>query len=438
LGLIEIPIQGKPINFNTLPARNYIDHRQELIDSFRFVRERTEQIASPYSAEDQQIQSMADASPVKWHMAHSSWFFEAIILARFAPGFKTFDEEFCYLFNSYYNAIGRQYPRAKRGLMSQPVLARVIQYRKQVTAQMLDLLQDCDDDHFDKFAASLVLGLNHEQQHQELIMADISHALLSGDGEPVQVLPGPSPDFPNKITASAKSWLNIEGCEVITGYQGQGFCFDNELAAHPVLLHPFQIASHLVSNADWIEFMDAGGYDDPMLWLADGWAWKTENGINCPLYWHRVDEHWWHRTLSGQKPVDDRMNVSHISYYEADAFASWKKARLPREAEWEQMARAVDWDTNTDSGDKPVDKRSVHGLGRYWEWTQSAYSAYPRFQVSEGIAAEYNGKFMVNQMVLRGSSHATADFHSRASYRNFFYPDARWQFSSLRLARDAD
>ena len=246
----------------------------------------------------------------------------------------------------------------------------------------------------------------------------------------------------SESNSSTKGWLDFKGGEAITGYQGQGFCFDNELAAHLELLQPFQIASHLVSNADWVEFMDAGGYDEPLLWLCDGWAWKMKNGISCPLYWLQVDDNWYHRTLSGPEGMPASRAVSHISYYEADAFASWKNARLPREAEWEQVARSYGWKTNREPDRKPDNKKwrsnSVYDLDRCWQWTQSAYSAYPQFQASPGMAAEYNGKFMVNQIVLRGASQATAAFHSRASYRNFFYPDARWQFTSLRLARDSD
>ena len=441
--MTEKETTGEPFNFNKLPTRDYLEQRQALIQAFRTVRRHSEQIASPFSPEDQQIQSMPEASPVKWHLAHTSWFFETFILAEFAPRFKWFNEHFCYLFNSYYNAVGRQYPRPQRGLMSSPGLEHVKQYRKQVTTHMLDLLQGCDDDLFEKLAASLVLGLNHEQQHQELIMTDISHALLYRNceqGQPVSKQPVCMNS--SESNSSTNGWLDFKGGEAITGYQGQGFCFDNELAAHLELLQPFQIASHLVSNADWIEFMDAGGYDDPLLWLCDGWAWKMKNGISCPLYWLQVDDNWYHRILSGPEGMPARRAVSHISYYEADAFASWKNARLPREAEWEQVARSYGWKTNREPDRKPDNKKwrsnSVYDLDRCWQWTQSAYSAYPQFQASPGMAAEYNGKFMVNQIVLRGASQATAAFHSRASYRNFFYPDARWQFTSLRLARDSD
>ncbi len=441
--MTEKATTGEPFNCNELPTQDYLEQRQALIQAFCTVRQHSEQIASRFSPEDQQLQSMPEASPVKWHLAHTSWFFETFILAEFAPRFKWFDEHFCYLFNSYYNAIGRQYPRPQRGLMSRPGLERVMQYRKQVTTLMLDLLQDCDDDLFGKFAAGLLLGLNHEQQHQELIMTDISHALLYRNCEQGQPVSEQSVCInSSESKSSTKGWLDFTGGEAITGYQGQGFCFDNELAAHPELLQPFQITSHLVSNADWIEFMDAGGYDDPMLWLADGWAWKCENNVHSPLYWFRANRSWYRRTLAGAQSVPTNDPVSHLNYYEAEAFASWKKARLPREAEWEQVARSYVWETNHKPGRKLDDKKrpanSVHDLGRYWQWTQSAYSAYPRFQVSPGMAAEYNGKFMVNQIVLKGASHATAAMHSRASYRNFFYPHARWQFTSLRLARDSN
>ena len=439
--MTEITTTGKPVNFNALPARDYTEHRQALIEAFCSVREHTDQIASPFSPEDQQLQSMPDASPVKWHLAHTTWFFETFILAEFAPRFEWFDEHFCYLFNSYYNAVGRQYPRPQRGLMSRPGLERVMQYRKQVTTRMLDLLHECDDGLFGKFAASLVLGLNHEQQHQELIMTDISHALLYRNSKPGEPVSGQfTPAISTESKSEKENWLDFEGGEVITGYQGRGFCFDNELAAHPVLLQPFQIASQPVSNAQWIEFIVDGAYEDPMLWLADGWAWKCENNIRSPLYWYQADGSWYRATLAGAEPVPPDEPVSHVSYYEADAFASWRKARLPRENEWEHAARMSGWDSNSGDASTPA-KASSNGNallspGRNWEWTQSAYSAYPGFRATPGNAAEYNGKFMVNQMVLRGASQATSPFHSRPSYRNFFYPGARWQFSSVRLAND--
>jgi ergothioneine biosynthesis protein EgtB len=321
-----------------------------------------------------------------------------------------------------------------------------MQYRKHVTTRMVNLLQDCDDDLFEKFAASLVLGLNHEQQHQELIMTDISHALLHRNSTPDESVSWQStPSHSIESKSANETWLNLEGGEVITGYQGQGFCFDNELAAHPVLLLPFQIASQPVSNAQWIEFIVEGGYEDPMLWLADGWAWMCENNIHCPLYWYQAGGNWKRVTLAGATPVPPDEPVSHVSYYEADAFASWREARLPRENEWEHAARMYGWDSNSgetntlikasSNGNAPL-SNALLCLGQNWEWTQSAYSAYPGFRVTPGNASEYNGKFMVNQLVLRGASRATSPLHSRPSYRNFFYPGARWQFSSVRLAND--
>ncbi len=393
---------------------------------------------------------MPEASPVKWHLAHTSWFFETFILAVFAPCFEWFDENFHTLFNSYYNVIGAQYPRPQRGLISRPGLQRIMLYRKHVTQHMLDLLHDCDESLFGQLASGLVLGLNHEQQHQELITTDISHALLhqdseAGDSESGQSTPAQS----NENPPARENWLNFEAGETITGYQGQGFCFDNELAAHPAVLLPFQLASQAVSNAQWIEFIDGGGYDNPMLWLADGWAWKCENDIRAPLYWYRATGSWYRRTLVGAESVPPNEPVSHLSYYEAEAYASWRKARLPREDEWEFAARVSGWESNDGGASTRVnpaaqdhtlfpEENTLLSLAHNWEWTQSAYSAYPGFQPTAGTASEYNGKFMVNQIVLRGASQATAAFHSRPSYRNFFYPDARWQFSSLRLARDSD
>lgn len=446
--MTEKATTGEPSNFNQWPARDYPEQRQALINAFCTVRRRSEQIASPFSPEDQQLQSMPEASPVKWHLAHSSWFFETFILAVFVPRFEWFDENFRYLFNSYYNEIGAQYPRPRRGLMSKPALARVMRYRKQVTRHMLDLLHDCDDRLFGQLATGLVLGLNHEQQHQELIATDIGHALLRQDSAAGASVSGLSTPVTSPVSAAAKtSWLDFEGGETMTGYRGQGFCFDNELAAHPVLLQPFQLARQPVSNVQWIEFIDSGGYDNPLLWLADGWAWKSANNIRSPLYWLPWNGSWYRRTLAGTEPMPPNDPVSHLSYYEAEAFASWRKARLPREDEWEFAVRRSGWKSNGGSARTaanpavkepallPTEDRLL-SVAHNWEWTQSAYCAYPGFKAAAGKASEYNAKFMVNQMVLRGASTATAAFHSRPSYRNFFYPDARWQFTSLRLARD--
>lgn len=445
--MIEKSTSETPFYFNEWPTLDYLAHRQALINAFCAVRERSEQISLPFSSEDQQLQSMPDASPVKWHLAHCSWFFETFILAEFAPRFKWFDENFRYLFNSYYNVIGTQYPRPRRGLMSRPGLKRVMRYREHVTRCMLDLMQDCDNGLFEKLSASLVLGLNHEQQHQELIATDISHALLHQESKASPWAAGPPIPVPSGKNPSVKThWLDFAGGEAITGYQGPGFCFDNELKAHDVRLLPFQLASRTVRNAEWIEFIDAGGYDNPMHWLADGWTWKCQNAIRSPLYWYRENESWYRRTLGGVQAVPGNDPVTHVNYYEADAFASWRKARLPRENEWEFAVRLSGWETNGVNGITPAaDERSrlpensvLLSLACNWEWTQSAYCAYPGFKASAGNASEYNGKFMVNQIVLRGASEATAPFHSRPSYRNFFYPDARWQFSSLRLARDSN
>jgi ergothioneine biosynthesis protein EgtB len=415
-------------NFNSLARDSYPDQRQTLITAFEGVRQHSLLLTTPFSSEEQQIQSMTDASPSKWHLAHTTWFFETFILALHQPDFSWFDERFCYLFNSYYNAVGRQYPRAERGLISRPGLQRVIGYREHVEVRMLDLLHSCPDEIFEKLAPLLVLGLNHEQQHQELIATDIKHALFhsarafdSAD----ETASDFQPQAASARSAGMSNWVDFDETETRIGFRGPGFCFDNELAAHAVLLPAFRLSSRPVSNGHWLEFMRDGGYENPLLWLSDGWSWKSQAGIEAPLYWLKTEDGWNRFTLNGTQPVTRAEPVRHISYYEADAFASWSGARLPRETEWEHAARSCGWNSNSPNGSR-VDG-CLKQLGHNWEWTQSAYSAYPGFRTTPGMAGEYNGKFMVNQMVL-----------SRASYRNFFHPDARWQFSGLRLARNPD
>lgn len=372
---------------------------------------------------------MTEASPVKWHLAHTSWFFETFILCAHQPGFSWYDERFRYLFNSYYNAVGRQYPRARRGLISQPSLDRVHDYRDSIDERMSALLSACGETSFQDLAPLLVLGLNHEQQHQELIATDIRHALLSeaemGAGDAAPAVAGSAQDT---------RWIQFGECRTVIGHRGGGFCFDNELAAHEVLLPDFELASHPVSNAEWAAFIEDGGYRHPLIWLSDGWAWKEENSIEAPLYWRKTPAGWARATLRGVRAIEPAEPVRHVSYYEADAYSAWAGARLPRETEWEHAARECGWRTNGAGAD--CGESELARLGRNWEWTQSAYLAYPGFRALSGMAGEYNGKFMVNQMVLRGASSATPPLQSRASYRNFFHPGARWQYTGLRLARD--
>ncbi|HKJ18327.1 MAG TPA: ergothioneine biosynthesis protein EgtB [Xanthomonadales bacterium] len=404
-------------DFNVIPTEQYAGHRQELLQAFQAVRAHSRKLTHPFSETEHQIQSMPDASPAKWHLAHTTWFFETFILQHFKPDFVWFDKHFCYLFNSYYNAIGKQYPRPERGLMTNPDLEGVWNYRNAVDHEMVRLITTCDDRQFEQLAPTLVLGLNHEQQHQELIVTDIKHGLYQS---------APDNCFTKSkaenTTGDHSGWLSHEGGLVSIGYAGHGFCFDNELAVHQVHLTPFKISKHLVTAGQWLEFMEDGGYQAPLLWLSDGWQWLQEQNIDAPQYWRIIDGERCRFTINGWVEVNPDDPVRHISYYEADAFAQWAGVRLPRESEWEAVF--------TDQSE------SLEGPGQCWEWTQSAYSAYPGFKPTPGDAGEYNGKFMVNQMVLRGSSPATPNFHSRPSYRNFFYPGARWQYSGLRLAKD--
>jgi len=402
---------------NDLSPSRYVQHRDELVRAFRDVRQRTLTLTAPLSAEDMQLQSMPDASPGKWHLAHTTWFFEAFILQQHLPGFAWHEPAYARLYNSYYNAMGEQYPRPARGLLSRPSLDEVRHYRHAVEEAMAELLGTCADRVLAAIAPLLVLGINHEQQHQELILTDIKHAMYRNPTYPALF------ERPAAAGAGELRWLAVEGGVSHAGFDGGGFCFDNELPRHPVLLTDFHIANRPVNNAEWLEFMNDGAYREPLLWLSDGWSWRQENHVSAPLYWLRRDGDWQQFTLAGLQPLDLAAPVTHVSYYEADAYARWSGQRLPTEFEWEHAARSL--------GSPGPGADGAH----CWEWTASPYMAYPGFRPASGNVGEYNGKFMINQMVLRGASRATAHGHSRPSYRNFFYPDARWQYSGLRLLR---
>lgn len=379
------------------------------LQSFRTVRSHTEELAAPLSAEDQTVQSMPDASPTKWHLAHTTWFFETFILRPHARDYRAFDPAYEYLFNSYYEAVGPRHPRPQRGLITRPGVEEVMAYRHHVTAAMLDFLQR------DHGAQDLVeLGLHHEQQHQELILMDIKHALSMNPLRPAY-----RAARTGKAQAlQAMGWREFEGGLVETGHDGQGFAFDNEGPRHRSWLDAFALAMRPVNCGEYVEFIEDGGYGRPEFWLSAGWDCVKQRGWEAPLYWEKRDGTWHVFTLSGLEQVDPARPVCHVSAFEAAAFAKWAGKRLPREAEWEIAAAAV------------------QGTGEVWEWTASPYVAYPGYREPAGAIGEYNGKFMASQMVLRGGCAATPPGHVRSTYRNFFPPDARWMFGGVRLAED--
>jgi ergothioneine biosynthesis protein EgtB len=422
----------------------------DLAARFRAARALTEALVAPLSEADTTIQSMDDASPAKWHLAHVTWFWETFLLRDHAAGYHLFDERWPYLFNSYYEAEGERHARARRGMITRPSLAEVLTYRAHVTEVMEPLLGR------EELRGLIALGIAHEQQHQELLLTDIKHALAQNPLGPGYWGPDhPSPSGQEKgvgpVTAgSGRSafptptpplkgrgfeWHSHPGGVAMIGHDGAGFAFDNEGPRHRVLLEPFALASTLVTNAEWQAFVDDGGYRTASLWLADGWAWVQANKIAAPDYW-RDDEHF---TLQGWQPRDPEAPVTHISFYEADAFASWAGARLPTEFEWEAVAHSHDaaGGNQLDAAGPVAPLGTASLFGDCWQFTRSAYLPYPRYQPPAGAVGEYNGKFMSGQVVLKGASCATARGHSRASYRNFFYPHQRWQFTGLRLAKDA-
>ncbi len=412
--LVRVP---DPADDGAAAARPRNDLRRTWLDAFRAVRNETERRAAPLGPEDQVIQSMPDASPTKWHRAHVTWFFEQFLLRPFAPNYRAYDDRLAYLYNSYYVAAGPRQARPQRGLITRPTVAEVEAYRAHVDAAVAALIQSADD--LAPLIPIIEIGLNHEQQHQELLLTDILHAFSFNETHPVYDAAWQWP--PSKIECAAPGAL-AAGVHMI-GHDGGGFCFDNEQPAHQVLLRPVRLAPSLVTNGEWLDFMADGGYATPTLWLSDGWAAVEAQGWSAPGYWRKIDGAWFAMTLGGLRRVEPARPVCHVSYYEADAFARWAGKDLPTEAEWEVAAKSGALND---------------GFGIAWQWTRSAYTPYPGYRAAPGALGEYNGKFMVNQMVLRGSSLATPAGHSRPTYRNFFYPSARWQFSGLRLAAYED
>lgn len=404
------------------------------------VRQQSEALCAPLTREDYVIQTAPEASPAKWHLAHASWFFETFLLKAYQPGYAEFHPRFGYLFNSYYEQIGKFHPRQERGFLSRPGVDDILRYRAHVDEHMLTLLQRAGDDVWPALQQRLEIGLNHEQQHQELLLTDIK---LNFSANPLR--PAYRDDLPETSPAVALPlhWIALPGGIHEIGHQGSGFAYDNEKPRHRVYLNAFRLASRPVTNGEFLAFMQDGGYDNPAFWLSDGWATSRRLHWSSPQYWESQDGTWRHFTLGGMRPLNLEEPVCHVSYYEADAYAAWAGKRLPTEAEWEIAARGVAVGGNLrDSGRlHPAPALPGEGLlqmyGDVWEHTASPYQAYPGFRLADGALGEYNGKFMCNQMVLRGGACVTAADHVRATYRNFFYPHDRWQFQGIRLAEDA-
>lgn len=412
---------------------------QDVSARYRRIRQQSEQICAPLAIEDYGVQTVPEVSPAKWHLAHVSWFFETLLLKPFLGDYREFHPQFGFLFNSYYYTIGSMHPRPQRGLLSRPTVDEVYQYRAHVDEHMGRLLES---ELSDDVLARCELGLHHEQQHQELMLTDIKHVFAYNPLRPVY-----SQRTAPAGHAGPMDWIEFDGGVHEIGFAGHGFAFDNETPRHRVFSPPFRLASRPVTNGEYLEFMASGAYRQPEFWLSDAWKTLNEQGWSAPLHWEQQDGRWYHMTLAGLRPVDEHAPVCHVSYFEADAYARWAGKRLPSEAEWELAAKGQAIEGNfRDTGYlQPVpanDPRVDHSaplsqlFGDVWEWTRSPYAPYPGFKPYDGSLAEYNGKFMCNQMVLRGGSCVTPRDHLRTTYRNFFYPHERWQFCGIRLAED--
>ena len=390
-----------------------LDPSGDLCALYNDVRSHTEELCKPLEIEDYIPQPIVDISPPRWNIAHTTWFFEEMVLKTFVPGYKVFDEDFGFLFNSYYNSIGERTARDHRGDLSRPTVNRVFEYRKYVDEAMSDLLSSGENRTENRLYDLVTLGLNHEQQHQELFLTDLKYTFSLNP-----LFPAYRENFApeEKSESGAESFVELDEGVSEIGYAGDGFCFDNELARHKVYLNKFEIGTRLITNLEYLEFVQDGGYRDHRLWHSEGWDWVNQNKVDSPLYWHERDGKSFHFTLGGLRALPLDAPVCHVSFYEAAAYAEWREMRLPTESEWEAASGKFKW-------------------GLRWEWTNSAYLPYPGFAKAAGAVGEYNGKFMINQMVLRGASVATPNGHSRNTYRNFFHPHLRWQFTGIRLAR---
>lgn len=411
--------------------------RERWLARYDEVRHESEHLCRPLAIEDYVVQAMPEVSPPKWHLAHTSWFFEVLLLEPFLPGYKCFHPQFAQLFNSYYRTLGDPFPRPRRGVLSRPTVAEVYRYRGHVDAAVSQLVESVDSSELAAMVEVLELGLHHEQQHQELLLMDVKNNFAANPLRPAYH-DAPDPAAPE---AAPLAWVDFPGGILEVGADEQGFAYDNERPRHMAALAPYRLASRLVTNAEFAGFIADGGYRRPELWLADGWATVTQQGWEAPLYWERLDGEWWHMTLGGMRRVEPHEPVCHISFYEADAFAAWSGKRLPTEAEWERAADGLRVAGNLyETGwlhPRPArDEGLTQMFGDVWEWTSSSYGPYPGYRRAPGPLGEYNGKFMSNQRVLRGGACVTPASHLRAPYRNFFYPHDRWQFAGLRLADD--
>jgi ergothioneine biosynthesis protein EgtB len=442
--------------------------REHLIERYRRVRDFTARLCRNLQPEDYVVQSNPDVSPTKWHLAHTSWFFETFVVKVWMPRYRSEVPQYAYLFNSYYNAAGDMHRRDLRGLISRPTVAETYRFRESIDECMTKLLEEADEALLAEIEPILILGLHHEQQHQELLVTDIKHvfaqnplypvfaeAVVAGVGDPGRGENRNAQNEPGStIPATApQHFVEFDEATVLIGHDGTGFSYDNEGPRHRALVPAFSLSSRLITNGEYLAFMEAGGYARPEYWLSLGWTTINEQRWRAPMYWVERDGAWWNFTLSGFRPVDEAEPVTHISYFEADAYANWDGARLPTEFEWERAASGLPIAGNfvgderfhpapvAANGDGPPSGRSdtdalQQMFGDVWEWTRSAYLPYPGYRAGPGALGEYNGKFMCNQMVLRGGSCATSRDHIRPTYRNFFQPEKRWQFTGIRLARD--
>ncbi len=415
---------------------------ESLLEQYQEVRSFSEKLCKPLTIEDYVVQSMEDVSPTKWHLAHTTWFFENFVLASQDVPYQWACPEYSYLFNSYYIQAGARYSRPRRGLITRPGVQEVFEYRQRIDERIITLLKEVNQPALGELLPIIEIGIHHEQQHQELIVSDIKHVFSFNPLYPVykETEAGSSQDVPEI------AWVSFEEGIHRIGHDGNGFCFDSEMPCHRHFLESFQVANRLITNGEYIQFIDDGGYREPTLWLSEGWHTVEELGWKAPLYWREIDGEWHNFTLDGMRKVDPSEPVCHLSYYEAEAFARWADARLPSEAEWETASAGVPLQGNFVDSEryhpKPVEAQESSGLplqmfGDVWEWTYSPYIGYPGYKPVEGALGEYNGKFMCNQMVLRGGSCVTSHSHIRRTYRNFFPNSARWQFTGIRLAKDA-